>query len=113
MATVLFCPTEFLHCSWDMGMGWASVKGRSHPQARGQGLKGRGFRKGNTTDKPQKAVQNLQPETQGKERKPGNDCQALTPAEETPPPKSCPRERPEKALVSAVSQAVPRTEVPL
>lgn len=94
-------------------------EGEKSPQARGQGLKGGGFRKGNTTDKPQKTFQKLQPETQGKERKPGNDGQALTAAEENclppppPHPKSCPKERLGRALVSAMSQEVPRTEVPL
>lgn len=41
------------------------------PPGQGAGKKGVRFRKGNTADKPQKAVQNLQPETQGRERETG------------------------------------------
>lgn len=67
---VHFWPGELAHCSLVIGMGWVAMQGRSHPtpkpEGRDQGMLR--FRKGNTADGPQKAIEDLQPpETEGKE----------------------------------------------
>lgn len=59
MGTVQFWPAELILCSLNIGMGWTSMQGRSHSQAREQGPRDVGFSKRNTADKSQKAAPDL------------------------------------------------------